>query len=384
MGVIVEDQRYYTIVLLFKSTICNIKMICFSLLCLALLGGASCNTDQDSNFKYDQANQELESVGFDDMDMDRDMSGDLYDRALATSECKLIQAGYTWVFNVTVDKMVSGVNVATCAEKCLHYSWCKGYTWALDDSSGSICHMFHELNNQHACNNCSKCISGQFTPLKGCLGVCSEEAENIIAANETPTALGCVELCALTEGCKFYSWGSGSLFPNTCFMLNKCTPTTSCEGFKSGQLHCESPPMPAQCTDYLILDDSTRHISYGKGHYCDDNYGDHWWDDDTAPDWQNGTNWYRILPPAGRVIPDVSPDWHHCGTTATGWFKGSHPLGVGETKNGTICFDNGVTDCFMSKEIQVTKCHPDFYVYNLPEIDLCDLRYCGADSLSNP
>ena len=53
--------------------------------------------------------KELESLGYVDMDMDRDMSEDVFDRALATSECKLIQAGYTWVFNVTVDKMISGI-----------------------------------------------------------------------------------------------------------------------------------------------------------------------------------------------------------------------------------------------------------------------------------
>jgi len=329
----------------------------------------------------------LESMNFADTDttvLDRDMYGDFYERSIAAKKCRLTISGYTWVFNVTVDKLISELSIEDCAEKCLSFDWCKGYTWALDDSSGSICHMFHELNNKHACSNCSQCVSEEFTPIKGCLGVCSDSAENIIASNITSTALACVELCSLTEGCQYYSWGRGNLFTNTCFMLSKCTPTTTCEGFSSGKLQCQIPPMPAECTDYLILNDSTRHISYGKGHYCDDNYGDHWWDDDTAPDWQNGTNWYRILPPAGKVIPDVSPDWHHCGTTATGWFKGLHPAEVGDSKNATICFDNGITNCFMSKAIQVTKCYPDFFVYNLPEIDLCDLRYCGADNLSTP
>ena len=55
--------------------------------------------------------------------------------------------------------------------------------------------------------------------------------------------------------------------------------------------------LPPQCNEYLILDDLTRNINHGNNNefYCDN--VDNFWI--TSPDWQNGDNWYRMMPPAG-------------------------------------------------------------------------------------
>merc|ERR1711887_125995 len=159
--------------------------------------------------------------------------------------CNRTISGYTWKFNATIDKDFSSITKEECAEKCLSLSWCKGYTWSLDDSSGSICHIFHELKQQHACQECSKCFSGVFKQISG---VCSTEAINIIGVKQASSEKSCIEMCAQTSGCKYYSWGAGNIFSNKCFLFKKCSSTSSCEAWQSGRLECVTTPSTTTTT----------------------------------------------------------------------------------------------------------------------------------------
>jgi len=114
----------------------------------------------------------------------------------------------------------------------------------------------------------------------------------------------------------------------------------------------------------------------------------HWSDDDDcvypSPDWQGGNYWYRIMPPAGVVIPESSPESNHCGTMHGGWIhSGTHPTNEGEQVTVEVCFsfDNGNgDDCRQHKNILVTNCI-SYYVYYLPNVPFCGARYCAADNL---
>ena len=76
-------------------------------------------------------------------------------------------------------------------------------------------------------------------------------------------------------------------------------------------------------------------------------------------------------------MPEKAPAQNACGTTATGWFNGTHPPSLGESKKGQYCFNYDNNDCFEFLEGKVTNCG-DFFVYYLPDIHYsCSNRYCA-------
>jgi len=160
--------------------------------------------------------------------------------ALDGGSCDNTIEGLTWDFNSTGgDLLLPGLTTGECSEKCLSLSWCRGYTWSLDDdSTGTLCHLFHQLNRQHSCNNCSKCASGTF---KSISGVCTSTEENLIGTKESASELSCLKMCQSKSGCKFYSWLSGKILSNggVCLLFKQCTLTPSCESWKSGELQCQ-------------------------------------------------------------------------------------------------------------------------------------------------
>ena len=129
--------------------------------------------------------------------------------------------------------------------------------------------------------------------------------------------------------------------------------------------------LPPQCNAYLILADATRNVNHGF-EYNGDHYND-WCDYRTSPDWQGSNNWYRMMPPAGVVIPETPIGLEHCGTGLPGWIQGSHPANEGEQVTVKVCFR---PDCPLSRNIQITNCG-GYYVYLLPDVD-CGCRYCAA------
>ena len=104
---------------------------------------------------------------------------------------------------------------------------------------------------------------------------------------------------------------------------------------------------------------------------CDDS------DDARSPDWK-GPGWYRLTGAAGTRIPEKTPGYLHCSTYAPGWLRGVHPSTPGDQVVATICFDGGsYGDCYESVNTTVIHCG-DFYLYDLPVIPDCLLRYCGS------
>jgi len=288
--------------------------------------------------------------------------------------CNRTISGYTWKFNATVDKDYEDITKEECAEKCLSFSWCRGYTWSLDDSSGNICHIFHELNQQHACQECSKCESGVFKQISG---VCSTEASNIIGIKQSSSEMSCIEMCAETPGCKYYSWGAGNIFSNMCFMFKKCSSTSSCEAWQSGQLQCVTDPTKvsnSECTNYYELTDATRKGTYGRGSRADRLDAKN-----ISPDWK-GASWYRVVEPAGTKILSGDPGYQHCNTDDAGYIRqGKHPSTPGQSTNLTVCFNAGpkYKSCepLHPNSITATMCN-GYYVYYLVQVFNTDDRYC--------
>ena len=80
-------------------------------------------------------------------------------------------------------------------------------------------------------------------------------------------------------------------------------------------------------------------------------------------------------------IPESPPGMNQCGTWATGWMRGSHPIVAGQThEKVTFCFDGrgwgSYTDCEWSTQGKVTHCG-EYFVYYLENVPKCSFRYCA-------
>ena len=94
-------------------------------------------------------------------------------------------------------------------------------------------------------------------------------------------------------------------------------------------------------------------------------------------DSQLPTNWYRFRGRAGLGMPDYCIKTGSCGTHAPGWFQGTYPTVPGAVSSGRVCFSWWIRGCcYWYMDIKVKKCS-DFYIYELPETQGCDLYYCG-------
>ena len=63
---------------------------------------------------------------------------------------------------------------------------------------------------------------------------------------------------------------------------------------------------------------------------------------------------------------------------------GQHPMVKGETVRATACFgrdtftiDTHKFKCQFSQEVLIRNCG-DFFIYYLPEVETCHLRYCSV------
>ena len=89
-----------------------------------------------------------------------------------------------------------------------------------------------------------------------------------------------------------------------------------------------------------------------------------------------GPGWYRMMEPAGTMIPEEPPRENYCGTDATGWLNGSHPNQIGEKVVREVCFNWGDNNCWRKTNITIIKCS-GLFIYNLPNTPTCSLRYCA-------
>ena len=125
--------------------------------------------------------------------------------------------------------------------------------------------------------------------------------------------------------------------------------------------------LPAQCNDYSSLTEADRNTAFNDGNngveICDKN------------GWQD--TWYRFEGAAGSKMPTTAPSKYSCGTDAPGWLQTAHPNNTGENVGGKVCFHWGNDTCNWSSNVEVTNCG-DYFVYKLPPVPACELRYCGT------
>ena len=129
---------------------------------------------------------------------------------------------------------------------------------------------------------------------------------------------------------------------------------------------------PCSHTEYFMLDDHTRNVNYGFDNYCCDYSGDI----ERSPDWA-GPNWYRMVGPAGTMLSEIATQAYHCNAGETGWLNGVHPTMEDGTVTRSVCFTKNEDTCRYQTEIQVRNCG-FFFVYFLPDVNLCSLRYCSS------
>ena len=126
-----------------------------------------------------------------------------------------------------------------------------------------------------------------------------------------------------------------------------------------------------QCKKYIILNDRTRNVNYGKGHKCDSpGYGSR-----TKINGKS-TQWYRFQAPAGNKMPDKPPPPNRCGANYTGYLSGGHPTKAGQVVSRKVYFSYGGIIYQTKVNVKVTHCGA-FFVYQLPYAPTCSLRYCA-------
>ena len=121
--------------------------------------------------------------------------------------------------------------------------------------------------------------------------------------------------------------------------------------------------LPLECNNYKVLNDNDR----AKGHQgglvkCDRS--------------SFVKAWYKFEGGAGDQMPNACVPTSRCGTHAPGWLNGVHPTMAEGAVSRKVCFHWSGNCCKWSSSIRVRNCG-NFYVYELPPTQYCNLRYCG-------
>ncbi|CAF1594999.1 unnamed protein product [Rotaria magnacalcarata] len=120
--------------------------------------------------------------------------------------------------------------------------------------------------------------------------------------------------------------------------------------------------LPAACSSYTTISDSTRRVSYTTFVGCD------------SSSFSSSGMWVRFTGSGGTTIPTYAPGTSVCGTSATGWYASTVPSS-GATASGTLCYQWTSSTCQWSSSIQVANCNT-YYVYFLYPSPVCNLRVC--------
>ena len=287
-------------------------------------------------------------------------------------ECMTTVEGFTWDYDENIDELIIGVDtVDLCYKTCADDNECQGYTWT---NSGvvQLCYKFkHQLLGYHDCVACSSGVLPHSLD-----GACVGEYNDILDVGPADNIEECMKFCFETDGCQAYTWWDNtSSFLNTCFLYGGCEAQGECEGCVSGRINCIFTG-PNQCVEYMVLDDAKRSVNYiDEDDYCDDMNTS-----STSYDW-HGPGYYRIMSTAGTRLPESSLGRLHCGTLQSGWLWGKHHQAINAEKKMTVCFHSfydDYDDCYRSDDITVTFCD-GFYVYMLPNVPVCDSRYCVSN-----
>ncbi|CAF2091956.1 unnamed protein product [Rotaria magnacalcarata] len=120
--------------------------------------------------------------------------------------------------------------------------------------------------------------------------------------------------------------------------------------------------LPAACSSYTTISDSTRSVSYSGSSGCD------------SSSFSSSGMWVRFTGSGGTTIPTYAPGTSVCGTSATGWYASTVPSS-GATASGTLCYQWTSSTCQWSSSVQVANCNT-YYVYLLYPSPTCNLRVC--------
>ena len=132
--------------------------------------------------------------------------------------------------------------------------------------------------------------------------------------------------------------------------------------------------LPSQCLsgNHRVLNETWRQTSehYTKtGYHCDrtgESYNQH----SFTP------GWHSFSSTIGGAMPEKCTSSHYCGTQASGWLKGSHPIVIGQKISRTVCFSWSSNCCEWQTSVEVINCG-QYYIYNLPNTPACYLAYCA-------
>uniref|UniRef100_A0A096MC79 UMOD/GP2/OIT3-like D8C domain-containing protein n=1 Tax=Poecilia formosa TaxID=48698 RepID=A0A096MC79_POEFO len=174
--------------------------------------------------------------------------------------------------------------------------------------------------------------------------------------------------------------GSCCLFPTHTIQIKRCygyyvyklqQPST-CWPKPIYCLLLRNTPCIDACVNNNVLNDawrSTENTDYSILH-CD--YYTAW------------SGWYRFyLGQTSAQIPEKCVAERRCGTHATLWINGAHPVQLNETVTRTVCSTWSGSCCyFPTHTVQIKRCY-GYYVYKLQQPYGCSMAYCTV-STENP
>ena len=129
---------------------------------------------------------------------------------------------------------------------------------------------------------------------------------------------------------------------------------------KSTIFHFEAVAVIPECTNYKVINDAQRSITYKGDIKCDSGLAE---------------GWYRFEGSAGYRLPESPPAIHFCGTHAPGWLSGKHPSVEEGVVVRKVCYHWSGDNCQWSNDVSIVNCG-GYFVYKLKKPPVCSLRYC--------
>ena len=132
--------------------------------------------------------------------------------------------------------------------------------------------------------------------------------------------------------------------------------------------------LPSQCLpwNHRVLNETWRQTSESAsktGYHCD-RTGSSLNQHGFTP------GWHSFSPTIGGAMPEKCTSGNYCGSSRSGWLKGSHPNVISQRISRTVCFSWSSHCCYWQTSVEVINCG-QYYIYNLPNTPGCDYAYCA-------
>ncbi|XP_066433925.1 uromodulin-like [Eleutherodactylus coqui] len=183
-----------------------------------------------------------------------------------------------------------------------------------------------------------------------------------------PTFYRCQPLanCSKKDGdsscsCKVNFTGDGSKCEDEECATSPCDQGLECLNEK-GSYRCSDP-----CSSYITLNEPWRSTLISHGDNCDNK--------------KNG--WYRFTGSGGIQLPESCVPENKCGTKASLWINGSHPLPNQGIVAFTTCAQQDGNCCYWSSTVHVKACIGGYHVYKLHGTPKCPAAYCTDPTTGN-